>query len=225
MCISTLLFCLCINLNTTCAQAKVFKSADDDCQTSLKEGSLIVELDPYEGPYEITWPDNSQTKEIIQKKSKSYSFDELGQGRHYVSVQNSVGCFNLMVIEMFDEQCNPELALGAKNQNLGHASSVTLQSLDDEEVSQIDDKPTIINDLEFSIYPNPFTDVLQINVPQLTDNSTLLITNSQGRTIVSHPLKQTSITFETSDFPPGIYNMILFNKNRGPQTIKLVKLN
>lgn len=215
---------LCLLQHFVSSQVNAYITSSDNCLTENKEGRIKLELDPYEGPYIIIWPDHSKTVSTSKKKREQLSHDDLGQGRHYFSVQNSVGCFNLMFIDMFDEQCHPDQSL--KIQETEHSSQEELKFAEDDEIeNNLNTSTASESEIAIAVYPNPFAEELQINMPKLSSQSTLMITNSQGIVMANKVLDHASLIINTADFPAGIYHVTILSNNSGPKTKKLIKVN
>jgi len=72
------------------------------------------------------------------------------------------------------------------------------------------------------ISPNPFSDILTIEIPEDVNDSVIYVLNSAGQQILELPLtgKQTSINF--SQFPSGVYFIKLID-NKGVEVQRIVK--
>ncbi|HRH35721.1 MAG TPA: T9SS type A sorting domain-containing protein, partial [Catalimonadaceae bacterium] len=72
----------------------------------------------------------------------------------------------------------------------------------------ITNSPLAIQSLEsiksIQIYPNPGSDILQIN-GQLSDNESIIIYSSQGKKMTASQSPSTSWTINTKEWPAGLY--------------------
>jgi hypothetical protein len=75
-----------------------------------------------------------------------------------------------------------------------------------------------ILDLQYSIYPNPATSKITIDVTLLGGNEpiTMQIVDILGRTVHSESiqLQKSSYTVNTSEWKPGIYSVIFSDGNK-----------
>ena len=76
------------------------------------------------------------------------------------------------------------------------------------------------NDILFSAYPNPVTNVLNIQITNSNKKQLLRIMNQQGQTIISQEINmETRIDF--SDLPNGLYFLVL-ETEEGEQLVRKV---
>lgn len=66
-------------------------------------------------------------------------------------------------------------------------------------------------DVRISLYPNPATDVLYIQVPQLHNHAQVSVATTDGRVIISRPLKQTKEVLKVSHWNAGLYFVTIQN--------------
>ena len=79
------------------------------------------------------------------------------------------------------------------------------------------------NESQMTVYPNPVTDVLNINITTSQDETTTgKLFDSNGRLIYSHTLVSGTNTVNMGRFPGGIYLLQLIS-NKQVQHIKIIK--
>lgn len=66
---------------------------------------------------------------------------------------------------------------------------------------------------EFKFYPNPTTDILQIETTQNFINSHAVLTSITGQTLKTIPLNKTVNSLNIADFPNGFYLVSIYNKD------------
>ena len=75
---------------------------------------------------------------------------------------------------------------------------------------------------EISVFPNPATDVLNINIPSLQNGAWYAIFNAQGQVIERKPLLSTRQELNVSSLTSGFYTLQLMNGS-SVQTISFAK--
>ncbi|MBB3699065.1 T9SS type A sorting domain-containing protein [Flammeovirga yaeyamensis] len=75
-----------------------------------------------------------------------------------------------------------------------------LVSTDPKDVTSID-----YNDLEWSLYPNPASDVVTIKAPQNLSNCEWVLTNAEGRKVTEGVFTGNTYKIDVDDLPSGIY--------------------
>ena len=83
----------------------------------------------------------------------------------------------------------------------------------DDNPLAIGDKPAV-EDIEFSIFPNPSVDHIQIQTNLELEKATATITTINGKQIKSIPIKDKSQSINTKDLAPGMYLIHLNNKDK-----------
>ena len=85
--------------------------------------------------------------------------------------------------------------------------------------------PTAIESIaannSISIYPNPVTEILNINTGNLS-YSTLLISNYLGAMVGKYQLRSSDTKIDIHELPSGVYNITLVG-NDGEQMSKFIK--
>jgi len=61
------------------------------------------------------------------------------------------------------------------------------------------------NDILFSVFPNPVVDQLHINIPEITKNCTVSISNINGQEMISKRMQQNDAVLDMSGWASGIY--------------------
>ena len=70
------------------------------------------------------------------------------------------------------------------------------------------------NMLQVSVYPNPATDNITINIPEWNNNKYYTkITTLTGNTIICQPVNSASTKISIADYPAGIYYISISNNN------------
>ncbi len=94
---------------------------------------------------------------------------------------------------------------------------------DDLTINIVDDDILSINDItesQFSVYPNPVSNLLYITTP--VSNYSILIYNLQGQLISKYLLQSGSQTIDYNSYARGIYIMKIISENAS-KTFKIVK--
>jgi hypothetical protein len=80
------------------------------------------------------------------------------------------------------------------------------------------------NMLLVSVYPNPATDNITINLPEYNkSNYSTTITTITGNTILSQPVNAATTAVSIADYPAGIYYISISNNNGQTWVGKVVK--
>ena len=101
---------------------------------------------------------------------------------------------------------NYELGYGVPNLELARSLSV----------SELELNETI------SIYPNPTTDNIKVNLPNSMDKATVTVFNVLGKKVITQEMSATNNKIKISHLNSGIYLLKFTNRNVS-QTLKLVK--
>jgi hypothetical protein len=86
--------------------------------------------------------------------------------------------------------------------------------------------PKAEQNFDFHVYPNPFTDQIQFEIP-VTQSAELLVTNLMGQIIYREAIfaQDNSKQLNLSELPSGVYFLnVINNKNKNSFTKKIVKL-
>ncbi|RZJ73517.1 3-coathanger stack domain-containing protein [Flavobacterium sp.] len=95
--------------------------------------------------------------------------------------------------------------------------------MDEPEAVKADNPESTVTGNEFRIYPNPFADILNIEVPEIATH-VLLSDIKDGRTLLNFPpTRDTKITLETSQLPRGIYLLRVTDAKGKIHSQKIVK--
>jgi hypothetical protein len=77
---------------------------------------------------------------------------------------------------------------------------------------------------QVSVYPNPATDNITINIPECNNsNYYTKITTTTGNTILAQPVNAATTTVSVADYPTGIYYISISNNNGQTWVGKVVK--
>jgi hypothetical protein len=80
------------------------------------------------------------------------------------------------------------------------------------------------NEIKISVYPNPATDVLNINLSNANlKNSHLCITNVSGQQLLNTSMIGADAKINIEDLSNGVYFVTITNQNGLNQTVKFVK--
>ncbi|MHB8260510.1 MAG: T9SS type A sorting domain-containing protein [Bacteroidia bacterium] len=71
----------------------------------------------------------------------------------------------------------------------------------------------IVNSEQVIVYPNPATDVLNVECLTLNANSTLVITDMLGNTVKQVPFNTQHLTLNIGDLAEGVYQLIIHNSS------------
>lgn len=113
-------------------------------------------------------------------------------------------------VRMSASQFNsPDFLLGFGIPNLELALDIGL-SLSEEEF------------LQFKVFPNPVTNILNIQIPTSTEATNLKIYNVLGNLVLEKDITQSMIQLDMSTMASGIY-MMSFQSNKGSKLFKLIK--
>jgi DNA gyrase inhibitor GyrI len=79
-----------------------------------------------------------------------------------------------------------------------------------------------VNESHISVYPNPFTEIIQISISPEFQNETLAITSADGRQILKQKLNKISTKIVLHELPSGVYYLIVVDKIKS-EIKKIVK--
>jgi hypothetical protein len=80
----------------------------------------------------------------------------------------------------------------------------------------------VINNNLFSIYPNPANDILNVELGDVNENSTIQIINALGEVVLSEVVLSNSTTLKTNNLTSGVYFIKVESKN-GSAIKKFIK--
>ncbi len=85
------------------------------------------------------------------------------------------------------------------------------------------------NENNFLIYPNPASDEVNILIPEKEDAGKIIVYDISARAIFSKQLKETNqgqrlIHLDISDWPAGIYNIVIFGGSGQVKSTRLIKM-
>ncbi len=80
----------------------------------------------------------------------------------------------------------------------------------------------VINNNLVSIYPNPASEILNVQLEMINDNTTISVINSLGEVVLIEKVISNNITLKTSNLTSGIYFIKVEGKN-GSSTKKFIK--
>lgn len=83
-------------------------------------------------------------------------------------------------------------------------------------------KNIIDDEIKFSLFPNPFNDQLTIQSENIIDNLTII--NQLGRILIYKNIAEKSLQFNTSEWSPGFYFVIINSGNKKINTFKTIKI-
>lgn len=113
-------------------------------------------------------------------------------------------------VRMSASQFNtPDFFLGYGIPNLELARDIGL-SLSEEEF------------VRFKVFPNPVSDILNIQIPTSTEATNLKIYNVLGKLVLEKDLTKSETRLDISSMASGIY-MLSFKSDKGSKTFKLIK--
>ncbi|MFT6731721.1 MAG: serine protease AprX, partial [Glaciecola sp.] len=75
---------------------------------------------------------------------------------------------------------------------------------------------------EFKVYPNPVTDILNIQIPSVNDITTLRIFDVLGKLVLEQDITESSRQLDLSSMASGLYIMS-FQSGNASKTFKLIK--
>ncbi|SNR31081.1 Por secretion system C-terminal sorting domain-containing protein [Lutibacter agarilyticus] len=75
----------------------------------------------------------------------------------------------------------------------------------------------------FTVFPNPFNDIMNINIEKITNATRLKIYNSTGHLITEKNIENNSVKVATNNLSSGVYLLVLFNKQEIISTQKIIK--
>jgi hypothetical protein len=156
--------------------------------------------------------------EFYQSSPRIFHFSQPGIGLRCIWAEGigSLGGFNSFYLSTFNDMvlCHYD-SLGQKT---FHNYVYTLDSLECYWVDGLETAYSPITNLKFSIYPNPATSKITIDVTLLGANEpiTMQIVDILGRTVHSESiqLQKSSYTVNTSEWKPGIYSVIFSDGNK-----------
>jgi subtilisin family serine protease len=75
---------------------------------------------------------------------------------------------------------------------------------------------------EFNVFPNPATDILNIQIPSINETTTLTIYDMLGKTILEQTITSSSKQLDVSSMASGLY-MMSFQSGKASKVVKLIK--
>ncbi len=90
------------------------------------------------------------------------------------------------------------------------------------------DTITSVNNLSsdlFSLQPNPFNSILQINAGHLNETASIIIFNSLGEMVLTETLQSGSNEIATSHLQDGVYLYTISSRTHTMEAGKLVKMH
>ena len=103
--------------------------------------------------------------------------------------------------------CSTNTITGSNN----GLTNVAIQNCTSNNCITTSTKNYFIEKVSIRVYPNPSTDLLQIEIPDNYLHTTYRIIDTLGRILASGTLEQTTTSLLTTNFPPGTYFFILNN--------------
>jgi Secretion system C-terminal sorting domain len=156
-----------------------------------------------------------------------------GLGNHYLDVtaQNNCGSYSQSFYE-YISQCSSTIYYSTQPKVTGTSSKVTKEYHLSTDVTQEHKLPINItkeylltdNTLkEYQIYPNPSSDVLNVNTIDV-DNQEIRIFNILGQTLISKNLEKNSLNqIDINSLETGIYLAVIYQNNKIVHEEKIVK--
>lgn len=83
--------------------------------------------------------------------------------------------------------------------------------------------PALHEDIEISLYPNPFSNHVNVELTQLEDKVDCYVLDGLGRLILKKQLTDLSTRIDLLDFPSGIFYLTLVQNETPIKSIKLIK--
>ena len=81
----------------------------------------------------------------------------------------------------------------------------------------------VANDLNISLYPNPVSNILNIDLKHPDNGISILITSVTGMTMLQQPLSGTHTAIEVQKLPSGMYYWYVVNNDGNKWFGKLIK--
>jgi hypothetical protein len=121
---------------------------------------------------------------------------------------------NSMNYSVTNDEAYKHFTIVNQNNGNGNITSVRDKFTEDEEIA------------EKTVYPNPFTNELEINTATLTSQpEKITILNLQGQKVkeleIANPLD--NIKFSTTDLGKGIYFLNIYQKNKELKIVRIIK--
>lgn len=157
--------------------------------------------------------------------SNSFTHEVFSKGEDELSYYGPMGMPTILVLgtanhKVFCEAVGYTTAIGAQ-------VKTAIETALAESSLGIDEP---LRDLDFSVYPTVFNDVLYLDLSNITEESVVNIYNSGGMQVMSSSVEPGSKhTFSTAELPNGIYFLNLHARELKPssqfitQSIKLIK--
>jgi len=108
---------------------------------------------------------------------------------------------------------------------------VSIETLDEDD-PQIEKVPNLENNfarnndasnLEFSVFPNPFTNQVTISLEEFSEDVVFLISDAQGRLVAQESILNQQTNLDLSALNDGLYYLAVFKENSPLKTFKLIK--
>lgn len=77
--------------------------------------------------------------------------------------------------------------------------------------------------LELSVYPNPATDIIVLELGESQDDLTYLLYDTNGKLIERHPIKSTQTQIDLSELSAGEYHLRIEERSIEIENIKIIK--
>ncbi|NVK63035.1 MAG: T9SS type A sorting domain-containing protein [Flavobacteriales bacterium] len=106
---------------------------------------------------------------------------------------------------------NHQSANGSSNQGVQQPYEFYLVKIDE------------VNSIELSIYPNPTTDFLILELDQVHTDFEYVLTDMNGKMVDNHPIESAKTEIDMRTYSSGAYHLTLKNKTTTLQTINIIK--
>ncbi|WP_435412222.1 S8 family serine peptidase [Psychroserpens mesophilus] len=154
----------------------------------------------------------NSSNEIINNNGTSFSSPIMAGGiaSLWQALPNASHEDIKLYVRMSASQFNtPDFFLGYGIPNLELAREIGL-SLSEEQF------------VRFKVFPNPVTDILNIQIPASTEATNLKIYNVLGKLVLEKTITKSEIRLDVSSMASGVY-MMSFTSDKGSKTFKLIK--
>ncbi|MEM7654803.1 MAG: glycosyl hydrolase family 18 protein [Bacteroidota bacterium] len=108
----------------------------------------------------------------------------------------------------------------------GAQSEYSLLTVIDETLNGLTSNDPILGEADWTVYPNPAQDFIQLRTDRLDQNRQMLLRDLQGRMLLQTPINPTNnLPIDISQLPTGIYLVELWNNDRLLGREKLIRGN
>lgn len=188
-----------------------------DCQTfffPVFDNSLTVEFFDLTMPEATSWTWDFGDGTTSYEPNPIYTYSDTGMYVVTLETMSADSCVSAFAMEiyLFEDPAN--------GKDINYSGEIIRAYALTENTTAIEN----VNDnVNISVYPNPVTDILNVNFGYLTNNTTVRIIDISGQVLYSQTVtNQTESSINVDNFNNGIYLLQIIENNQ-VQSVKFIK--